>query len=277
MTRGRPLAPEGTLDVDGARLEYRFVRAARAGLPALVFLHEGLGSVSLWRDFPDEVARRTGCAALIYSRAGYGRSSPVPVPRPLTYMHDEGLRVLPRLLDAARLGDVALVGHSDGASIALVHAGGADPAGRVRCVVALAPHVFCEELSVASIAKARDAYQRGDLRSRLARHHGENVDVAFWGWNRAWLDPDFMRWNIEKYLPEIRVPVLVVQGKDDEYGTAAQVRAVAAGCGGPTRVLVLDSCGHSPHRDQREATAAAVSEFLAGVCHANPGRRPRGP
>ncbi len=262
----RALAPEGHLDVDGASLEYRFVPAARQGLPALVFLHEGLGSVSLWRDFPDEVARRTGCAALVYSRAGYGGSSPVPIPRPLTYMQDEGLRVLPRVLEAAGLGDVALVGHSDGASIALVHAGGADPAGRVRCVVALAPHVFCEELSVASIAKARQAYQKGDLRSRLVRHHGENVDVAFWGWNRAWLDPAFRRWNIEDFLPGIRVPVLVVQGEDDEYGTAAQYRAIQARCGERTRVVVLDSCGHSPHRDRPEATAAAVSEFVASAC-----------
>jgi pimeloyl-ACP methyl ester carboxylesterase len=261
-TTSPALAREGHLAVGDARLEYRLVPAAAAGRPTLVFLHEGLGSMSLWRDFPDAVAAATGCAALVYSRAGYGRSSPVPLPRPLTYMHDEGLEVLPRLLDAAGLDDVILVGHSDGASIALVHAGGADAGGRVRALVLEAPHVFCEELSVASIRQARDAFETGDLRARLARHHGENVDVAFWGWNRAWLHPDFTRWNIEAFLPAIRAPALVVQGQDDEYGTAAQVRAVEAGSGGPVQVVMLDACGHAPHRDQKERTLAAVSAFL---------------
>jgi pimeloyl-ACP methyl ester carboxylesterase len=257
------LSAEGHLEVGGARLEYRWIPPRGVGGPALVFLHEGLGCVSTWRDFPDEVAAATGLGALVYSRAGYGRSSPVPLPRPLRYMHDEGLEVLPRLLDAAALDSVVLVGHSDGASIALVHAGGADEGGRVRGVAALAPHVFCEELSVASIAKARVAYETGDLRARLARHHGENVDVAFWGWNRAWLDPDFMRWSIEEYLPRIRVPVLVVQGREDEYGTAAQHERIAARCTGPTRVVVLDACGHAPHRDQREATLSAIASFAS--------------
>lgn len=263
MKPSRPLAPEGHLEVGGARLEYRALPASAPDRPTLVFLHEGLGSVSLWRDFPDQVAAATGCGALVYSRAGYGRSSPVSVPRPLTYMQDEGLVVLPRLLDAAGLDDVILIGHSDGASIALVHAGGADPGGRVRAVVVEAPHVFCEDLSVASIRKAREAYQAGDLRARLARHHGDNVDVAFWGWNRAWLDPGFARWNIEEYLPRIRVPVLVIQGRDDEYGTEAQYRAIQAACGGPTRVVVLEACAHSPHRDQRAATLAAIASFVA--------------
>ncbi|HET8733104.1 MAG TPA: alpha/beta hydrolase, partial [Anaeromyxobacteraceae bacterium] len=168
---------------------------------------------------------------------------------------------LPRLLDAAGLDDVILIGHSDGASIALVHAG-ADAAGRIRAVVAMAPHVFCEELSVSSIRRARDAYEAGDLRARLARQHGDNVDVAFWGWNGAWLDPGFMRWNIEEYLPRIRVPVLVVQGCQDEYGTEAQVRAIQAGSGGPAEVVMLDRCGHSPHRDQPERTLASIAGFV---------------
>jgi pimeloyl-ACP methyl ester carboxylesterase len=179
-------------------------------------------------------------------------------------MHDEALEVLPRLLDAAGLEDVVLVGHSDGASIALIHAGAADPGGRVRAVVTLAPHVFCEELSLASIRRAREAFETGDLRARLARSHGDNVDVAFWGWNRAWLDPRFERWNIEEYLPSIRVPVLVVQGREDPYGTAAQYRSIEAACGGPTRVVVLEACGHSPHRDQRAATLAAIAELIGG-------------
>ncbi len=260
--KSRVLGPEGFLDVDGARLEYRFVPARSAGRPTLVFLHEGLGCVALWRDFPDAVAAATGCAALVYSRAGYGRSSPVPLPRPLTYMHEEGLTVLPRLLDAAGLDDVVLVGHSDGGSIALVHAGAADPAGRVRGVATLAPHVFCEALTVSSIARAREAYEAGDLREKLARHHGANVDVAFWGWNRAWLDPRFMEWSIEEYLPRVRVPVLVVQGREDPYGTAAQYERIASSCGAPARVVVLEACGHSPHRDQRETTLEAITRFV---------------
>jgi pimeloyl-ACP methyl ester carboxylesterase len=180
-------------------------------------------------------------------------------------MHDEALRILPRLLDAAGLDDVVLVGHSDGGSIALVHAGAAERRERVRALVLEAPHVFCEDLSVRSIAEARRAYETGDLRARLARHHGENVDVAFWGWNRAWLDPDFRRWNIEAYLPAIRAPVLVLQGREDPYGTAAQYEAIRRQCGAPTRVTVLEACGHAPHRDQREATLAAMAEFVLAL------------
>jgi pimeloyl-ACP methyl ester carboxylesterase len=257
------LAPEGFLDVGGARLEYRWIAPAVPGRPAVVLLHEGLGCASLWRDFPDRVAAATGCGALVYSRAGYGRSSPVPLPRPLRYMHDEALDVLPRVLDAAGLDEVALLGHSDGASIALIHAGAAEGARRVRGVVAEAPHVFCEPISVASIRAAREAYERGELRERLARHHGENVDVAFRGWNGAWLDPGFARWNIERHLPGISAPVLVIQGLDDQYGTEAQCRSVEAWCGGPTEVVTLRECGHSPHRDQPEATLAAVARFVA--------------
>ena len=262
----RPLAREGFLDVAGARLEYRWVPppASGGGAP-LVLLHEGLGAVAIWRDFPDQVAAATGRGAFVYSRAGYGRSSPVPLPRPLRYMHDEALEALPRLLDALELEEVVLVGHSDGASIALIHAAGADPRGRVRAVVAEAPHVLCEELSVASIREARDAYEKGDLRARLARLHGENVDCAFWGWNRAWLDPGFAAWNIEEYLPRIRVPVLVIQGREDQYGTAAQYESIRRRSGGPTEVVLLDRCRHSPHRDQPAATLGAITDFLRRV------------
>ncbi|HYH19741.1 MAG TPA: alpha/beta hydrolase [Azospirillum sp.] len=255
---------EGFLDVAGARLEYRWIAPARTGRPTLVFLHEGLGCVALWKDFPDRVAAATGCGALVYSRAGYGRSSPVPVPRPLRYMHDEGLEVLPALLDQLDLRDVVLVGHSDGASIALIRAGN-DRGGRLSGAVVMAPHVFNEDVSVASIAKAAEAYRDGDLRSRLRRLHGDNVDCAFWGWNRAWLDPGFRAWNIEEHLPGIRVPVLAIQGSDDEYGTAAQVEAIEAKAGGPVEVLMLDGCGHSPHRDQPEATLAAIRDFVGAI------------
>ncbi len=263
------LASAGSIDVRGARLEVRLVPAAAPGRTTLVFLHEGLGCVALWRDFPDRVAAATGCAALVYSRAGYGGSSPVALPRPLRYMHDEALDVLPALLDVAGQDDVVLVGHSDGASIALIHAGGADRRERVRGVVALAPHVLCEERSVASIRKAREAFESGDLRARLARLHGANVDVAFRGWNGAWLDPGFRDWNIEEYLPGIAVPVLAIQGRDDEYGTEEQIRRLVAGCGGATEVVLLDRCGHSPHRDQPAGTLAAIAGFVERL-HARP-------
>jgi len=248
----------------GRRLEHEWHGPGPDSAPALVFLHEGLGSVSMWRDFPARLAQATGCGALVYSRAGHGRSDPVPLPRPLRFMHDEALVVLPEVLDAAGVRDAVLVGHSDGGSIALIHAGG--PAGgRVRALVLEAPHVFCEELSVRSIAAAAEKYRQGDLRRALERHHGPNVDVAFWGWNRAWLDPAFRDWNIEEYLPGVRVPVLVIQGGRDEYGTLKQLDAIQAGCRGPVERLVLADCGHSPHRDQPDLTLAAMTAFVRSI------------
>jgi pimeloyl-ACP methyl ester carboxylesterase len=260
---------KGFVQLGSTRLEYRWIPQSAAARPALVFLHEGLGCVDIWRDFPDRLAAATGCAALVYSRAGYGRSSPAPLPRPLRYMHVEGLEVLPRLLDEVGLEDVLLVGHSDGASIALIHAGGADPDHRVRGVIAEAPHVFCEEISVSSIRLARQDFEKGNLRAKLVPLHGENVDCAFWGWNDAWLDPGFAAWNIEEYLPRIGVPVLVIQGRDDRYGTEAQYQRIMASCGGSTDLLVLDDCGHSPHRDQPAAALAAMVAFIGRL-----GRRP---
>lgn len=252
------LVREGHLAVGGARLEYRLVPPAAAGRPTLVFLHEGLGSVSLWRDFPDAVATATGCAALVYSRAGYGRSSPVALPRPLTYMHDEGREVLPRVLDAAGLDDVILVGHSDGASIALIHAGGA---GRpVSGVVAMAPHVMVEEVALAGIRDTVRSFESGKLRERLASHH-DDVDGAFRGWSDTWLDPAFRAWNIEEYLPRIAAPILAVQGEDDEYATMAQIDRIAAQAS-DVEVLKLADCRHSPHRDQPAALVDAIATYV---------------
>jgi pimeloyl-ACP methyl ester carboxylesterase len=249
------------LSAGGRRLEYEWHGPGPAAAPTLVFLHEGLGCITTWRDFPARLAEATGSGALVYSRAGYGHSEPVPLPRPLRFMHDEALRVLPEVLDAVGVREAVLVGHSDGGSIALIHAGGGS-GSRVRGLLLEAPHVFCEELSVRSIARAAEKYQQGDLRRALERHHGENVDIAFWGWNRAWLDPAFRTWNIEEYLGAIGCPILVIQGGDDEYGTLAQVDAIEAGSGGPVRRLVLASCGHSPHREQPDATLRAMAEFV---------------
>jgi pimeloyl-ACP methyl ester carboxylesterase len=253
--------------VDGHALEYvRIPGHERA--PTLVFVHEGLGSVSTWREFPQRVAEACDCPALIYSRAGYGRSEPVSLPRPLDYMQHEGQVVLPALLAALGIDDTILIGHSDGASIALVYAAeSARAAARpghahVAALVLEAPHVFCEPRSVEAIERAREDYVHGPrLRERLARHH-DQVDVAFFGWSGAWLDPGFRAWNIEAFLPDVVAPCLVIQSDDDPYGTIAQVDAIAAGSGGPVERLVLSDCGHAPHRDQAERTLAAIVEFV---------------
>ena len=251
----------GYLAVAGVKLEYERIAATRSGLPTLVFLHEGLGCVALWKGFPAQVAEKTGCEALAYSRKGYGQSDPVEVPRPLTYMHEEGLEVLPRVLDAADLEEAVFVGHSDGGSIALIHAGAVqDP--RVTALVLLAPHVFNEEKCAASIREARVAYETTDLRERLKRYHGDNVDCAFWGWNHAWLDPDFMQWNIEEYLPGVTVPVLMIQGEDDQYGSLRQLDAIERQVTGSVERHLFPGCAHSPHRDQPEATQRVMADFI---------------
>lgn len=236
----------------------------------LVFLHEGLGSADLWRDFPERVASSTGCPVLAYSRSGYGRSSSIVLPRPLTYMHDEGIGVLPELLEALSITDAILVGHSDGASIAIVFAGSGDPrASRVRGIVLEAPHVFVEDVSITSIEAAKVAYEKGDLKKRLEKWHGENVEVAFRGWNAAWLDPGFRSWNIERYLAGISVPVMAIQGAGDEYGTLAQLDAIESGLHSPFERVVLPGCGHAPHRDQPEATLAAITRFVRALIQAS--------
>ncbi|HEX4453250.1 MAG TPA: alpha/beta hydrolase [Kofleriaceae bacterium] len=220
------------------QLERKWMGPPRDGGPELVLLHEGLGSLAQWRDVPD----RLGRPALVYSRQGYGQSPSVAVPRPLTYMHDEAAR-LPELLALEHVREPILVGHSDGASIAIIAAG--SHAVNPRGLVLIAPHVFVEAISIESIAKARDAYS--ELRPKLARYHAD-VDGAFWGWNRAWLDPGFRSWNIEAFLPAITAPVLIVQGDADEYGTLAQVDAIQRAI--PTaEALIIRGAGHSPFRD----------------------------
>jgi pimeloyl-ACP methyl ester carboxylesterase len=254
------------LEVAGKKLEAELLGPRP---PTLAFLHEGLGSLPQWRDFPARVAERTGHGALVYSRFGYGASDPVPLPRPLTYMHEEAREVLPLVLDAAGVGEVVLIGHSDGASIALM---AATTDRRVRGLVLEAPHVFVEDISIASIEKAKTAYESGDLRARLAKYHA-HVDVAFRGWNDAWLDPDFRSWNLEHYLPAITVPVLVIQGEDDPYGTRAQVDAIARATRDRVDTLMLPACGHAPHRDQPEATLQAIATFVERLAPQRAGRR----
>ncbi len=247
------------LDVAGARLEAKRIGASPAGAPTLVFLHEGLGSAAQWKDFPDRVCARTGLGALVYSRRGYGRSDPVPaVARPVRFMHDEAYHVLPAVLDAANLASVVLVGHSDGASIALLYAG-ADRAKRARGVVAMAPHLFVEDVTVKSIAATTEAWKTTDLRARLARYHGANVDGAFLGWSGAWLDPAFRAWNLEPDLAHLDVPVLGLQGEDDEYGTLAQLEALKSLAPEHVTTRVLAKCGHAPWREKPEETLEAIA------------------
>jgi pimeloyl-ACP methyl ester carboxylesterase len=248
--------------IKGRRLEYELIAASDADAPTLILLHEGLGSLAQWRDFPARLAQATGCATLVYSRLAYGQSDPLTEARRVDYMHVEALETLPALRDALVIADPILVGHSDGASIALIHAGAR--CWPVRGLVLEAPHVFVEDITVASIAAAKEAYRTTDLRARLARYHGD-VDGAFRGWNDIWLDPEFRAWNIEDYLPTIACPVLVIQGEDDEYGTKAQPDAIAAKVAGPVEALLLKACKHSPHRGQPDATLAAMARFVTEI------------
>jgi pimeloyl-ACP methyl ester carboxylesterase len=250
-----------SVTVRGRKLEIVRLPSAhpRAGAPAMVFLHEGLGSVSMWRDFPQRVADAAGCEAVVYSRFGYGRSDPASLPRTTRYMHDEALLALPELLDRLGIGRPILFGHSDGASIALIHAGGCPRP--VSGVIAMAPHVMVEDISVTSIAAAKLAYQTTDLPKRLGRYH-EHVDAAFRGWNDIWLHPDFRAWNIEEYVAPITAPILAIQGEDDEYGTMAQIERIAR-LGRDVELVKLADCRHSPHKDQPQAVIAAVAEFTA--------------
>ena len=249
------------------RVEYRRIAAPAeaAAQPLLVFLHEGLGSLSMWRDFPDRLCQRLGCAGLVYSRPAYGQSTPKPADerwRP-DFMHRQAREVLPPLLDALGVAQpYALFGHSDGGSIALLHA--AMFPERVAALIVAAPHLFVEDLTIASIEDARTAYATTDLRAKLGKHHAD-PDSAFRGWNDIWLDPAFRDWNIEAEVATVRCPVLAVQGHDDQYGTMAQIERIAElrpDSPGRTTLLKLDACGHSPHRDQPEALIGTAAEFL---------------
>lgn len=248
------------VDVPGGPVEVDLVPAdGGATCPPLVFLHEGLGSLGMWRDFPAAVRGAVGDpTVLVYSRHGYGRSALATLPRPTSYMHHEADVVLPALLEACGIERPVLIGHSDGASIALLYAGAGRP---VAGLVLLAPHVFVEEVGLRAIDAARHAYGTTDLRSRLARHH-DDVDVAFRGWNDVWLSPEFRQWNIVDRLSAIDSPVLVVQGTDDPYGTVAQLDAIEARVGGPARRLLLDGVGHTPQVEARQATLDAVTAFI---------------
>jgi pimeloyl-ACP methyl ester carboxylesterase len=250
-TRGRRL-----------RIEFAWVGDPRADA-TLVFLHEGLGSVAMWRGFPAKLCEAVGARGLVYSRPGYGRSTPRPRDELLkpTFLHEQARDVLPVLLDALHVDRrrLWLFGHSDGGSIALLYAAMFPSA--LRGAIAMAPHILVENISVNSIEQARRAYQTTDLRDKLARYH-DDVDSAFWGWNRIWLDPAFRDWSIEEEIRAIRCPLLAIQGIDDEYGTLEQIRGIARRVP-QTDLVEIPDCGHSPHRDQPQAVIEAVTRFIA--------------
>ena len=246
-------------------IEYRRINPDRERAPLIVFLHEGLGSVSAWRSFPDELCHAVGVRGLLYSRPGYGRSTPrAPGERwGPDFMHEQARELLPALLESVGVDHEKdrpwLLGHSDGGSIALIFA--ASHPASVSGLIVLAPHIVVEELSLASIAASRNAYLETSLREKLARHHAD-PDSAFWGWNDAWLNPEFSSWNIQTLLPAIRCPVLAVQGREDVYGTLAQVEGIASAVP-QTDLLALDACGHAIHREQPELLTKAVKKFIA--------------
>jgi len=253
------------LTIEDRRMEYRLVGRAGGHAPDIVLLHEGLGCIAMWRDFPERLSEATGCRVLVYSRLGHGRSSPTGTPRTPEYHLEESRRWLPALLEGLGLERPLLYGHSDGATIALIHA--AERPRAVHGVVAIAPHVKVEDVTIEGLARAKLAYETTNLRHRLATYH-DDVDAVFWGWNQTWLDPKFRGWNIEHLLPAIEAPVLAIQGVDDEYATLEQIDSIARAVPRTER-LVLADCRHSPHREQTAAVLEASRHFIERI-----GRRP---
>jgi len=267
------LSPSGFLTIGDSNLEYRMTGPSPDSAPTIVMLHEGLGSVGLWGDFPDKLQAATGAGVFAWSRAGYGASTPAKLPRPLDYMHVEALDVLPKLLDAIGFRRGLLLGHSDGASIAAIYAGSHQD-HRIQGLALIAPHFIVEDISVASIAQIRNAYETTSLKEKLSRWH-KDVDNAFHGWNSAWLDPGFRNWDISEYLAYIRVPVAILQGMDDQYGTLRQVEIAQEECYCPVDVTLIPGAGHQPHREAPAPTLDAISDFANAVLHADDGSQGR--
>ncbi|MGA1232972.1 MAG: alpha/beta fold hydrolase [Lutimaribacter sp.] len=251
----------GRLQAAGFDLEYQCFGPPPGQAPTIVLLHEGLGAVALWRDFPQALADATGWGVFAYSRAGYGRSGPRALPWPLDYMTREATHVLPDVLQAIGFQNGILMGHSDGATIAAIYAGSVEDF-RVRGLVLMAPHFFTEPMGLAAIAKARTAYEQGDLRAKLAKYH-DTPDIAFRGWNDSWLAEGFAKWNVADVIDYFRIPTLAIQGDADEYGSLAQIEALETRSYAPVDVEILPQCGHAPHLDAPQAVLAAVGEFCA--------------
>ncbi len=249
----------GRIEVDGVWLEYRIWGPSPETAPTLVMLHEGLGCVAMWRDFPAQLSAATGFGVFAYSRAGYGQSDPAALPRPLDYMTIEARQVLPQVLDKAGAQRCVLLGHSDGATIAAIYAGSIfDP--RVRGLILMAPHFFTEEIGLQSIKATQEAFGTSDLSARLANYHLD-PQATFQGWCDAWLHPEFRDWNVADVIDYLRIPTLAIQGRDDQYGTLAQISEINTRSYAPVETAIFDHCRHAPHIDQPEATLAAISEF----------------
>lgn len=250
----------GRVRIEGHALEYQCYGPHPGDNITLILLHEGLGCAELWRDVPERLAALTGCSTFVYSRAGYGRSDPVSLPRPTDFMHREATRVLPPLLSKMGIEKCLLIGHSDGATIAAIHAG-TQQDFKSRGLVLIAPHFFAEGVSLDAIREARLLYETGDLKHRLARYH-DDVDCAFYGWNDVWLSEAFNTWNVSEVIDYFRVPVLGIQGRQDQYGTLKQLDEIEKRCYSPFERLILD-CKHSPHLEKPDATLNAIAEFTS--------------
>jgi len=255
------LSETGFLDLPPMRLEYRMIGPRPDAAPTIVMLHEGLGSVDLWGDFPDKIAAATGAGVFVYSRAGYGKSTGAKLPRSTSFMDEEACKVLPRILDAIGFRRGFLLGHSDGGSIATIYAGSVQD-HRVRGLLLIAPHFFAEEMGLAEIRRARKSFESGALRERLKPWHAD-VDAAFRSWNEPWLHPDFEKWDIIEALSYIRVPILIVQGENDQYGTTRQIEVAREECYCPVEVALLPDTRHAPHREAPDATLRTIADF----CH----------
>jgi len=255
------------IPVRGHRLAVRAVGnpkgTAGPPVPPLVFLHEGLGSIGQWRDFPEALCARTEASGFAYDRLGYGGSDPLPGPRTVRYLHEEALETLPVVLDALSLERPVLIGHSDGGTIALLFA--AEHPDRVRGVITEAAHVFVEEETLRGIRQAVELYRTTDLRERLARYHGDKVDTVFFGWADTWLSPEFRGWNVESFLTLVSCPLLAIQGMGDPYGTPAQVEAIVRQAAGPAEALLVPDCGHVPHQQARERVLEAMARFIGSL------------
>ena len=267
------LAAEGQIDIDGMALEYRLFGPSPAHSSMIVMLHEGLGSIKTWGEFPRRISERTGAGVFVYSRAGYGASPPFGRGLPIDYIKRHALDVLPKVLEAIGFRRGILLGHSDGASMAAAYAGSLDDS-RIIGLVLMAPHFFVEAETLAEIRNAREAYKARDLRQRLSRYHSY-VDAAFWGWNDVWLEPAFASFNLRHELTKIRVPTLVIRGDDDRYGTHRQVAIAKDICRCPLETLIIPECGHVPHREKPEQTLDAIAMFYESVAQSGRGEPAR--
>ncbi|MGB0505964.1 MAG: alpha/beta fold hydrolase [Pikeienuella sp.] len=249
----------GQIAIGEASLEYATWGLAPSKAPTIVMLHEGLGCVALWRNFPQMVAEATGCGVFAYSRSGYGQSSGAELPRPINYMEDEALNVLPLVLDAIGFQNGILLGHSDGATISAIYAGSVADY-RIRGLILMAPHFFTEQTGLDEIATARTSYETTDLRPRMAKYH-RDPDNAFYGWNDTWTNPEFTNWNVADVIDYLRIPVLAIQGRQDQYGTLAQIEEIENRIYSPVDVKILEDCQHTPHLEKTSETLASIIEF----------------